>query len=61
MTRNSARVRAFVTMRRRAVEFRLQHAGANVISERFADMNQLLDHARLVRQGFEASAWVEER
>jgi hypothetical protein len=48
-------------MRRHAVEFRLQHGGHNVVSERFADMNRLLDHARLVREGFEASAWVEER
>jgi len=46
-------------MRKHEVEFRLQHAGRNVISERFADMSRLLEHARIVRRGFEESAWVE--
>jgi hypothetical protein len=59
LTRNAAEVSASVAMRRHEVEFRLQHAGQNVISERFADMSRLLEHARIVRRGFEESAWIE--
>ena len=59
LTRNAAEVSACVTMRKHEVEFNLQHAGRNVISERFADMSRLLEHAGIVRRGFEESAWEE--
>ena len=59
LTRNAAEVSAFVTMGKHEVEFRLQHAGQDVISERFADLSRLLEHAGIVRRGFEESAWEE--
>ena len=59
LARDAVQVSAFVAMRKNQVEFQLQHAERTVISERFADMNRLLEHARLVRKGFEECAWID--
>jgi hypothetical protein len=59
LSRDAVQVSAFVAMRKNQVEFQLQHAERTVISERFADMNRLLEHARLVRRGFEECAWTD--